>query len=73
MADGITAASPSEVEVYTTSDWELNPLIVDSPASPDPPTPTDCETDTSTLAKLRTVVMESPALPDATPTDNKLT
>ena len=43
--------------------------MIDSPTSPDPPTPT--ETDMSTL---HTVVMESPASPEPTPTkDNELT
>ena len=37
----------------------MTPLIVDSPTSPDPPTPTDGETDT--------VVMESPASPNPAP------
>ena len=60
---------PSEVEVCTTSDWELKPLVIDSPTSPDPPSPT--ETDTSTL---HAGVMESPASPEPTPTkDNELT
>ena len=51
MVDDITA--PSEAEIYTTrAEWTLHPLIIiESPASPDPPTPADGDTDlTSTMA-----------------------